>query len=445
MRVAGVRAFCAAAASRVTRELAWKPRTHAQSCRAPRGTDMSRPLQLGESAARCYAAKVYPAHDPREAVQITSRMRILYRHVLSQCPRAMLTPNETKSVCGEWQAELVVRDSMFAPGLFDNCDGKLTNPFLNPKSQLMDCELRARTYMPPWAASISPADNWIEVTHFAFAGKRGGANPRAPKNWRQFVDGGLSGWWYSVTPGSGIFYRSGVTKLAPTKAAMLATLLSEWSNPSRTPSAESSPASSATPMHARILELVRHLMRSPSTNMNKRMHLKPDLTPTEAAKIFGAWQADHDRPLHVTDEWDSLLVRLGRTLGYDTLMFTTELDQYHLAVTASLVDLRSPFGAELFNQRLDLLQLGEIGSASLVAPVGAMLLDEAKAFRWAGHVAEHTLCVGDPRARGRASRATCDSQWRCNFTRSQPTVRLACPGHASWAVRNMGPPACQKL
>ena len=69
-------------------------------------------------------------------------------------------------------------------------------------------------------------DVWLEVWHLAFDGR---TRPRhKPRGWADFLDHGQAGWWYILAPGSGIFYHAGRTLAAPSKAAMLATLLEEW-------------------------------------------------------------------------------------------------------------------------------------------------------------------------------------------------------------------------
>ena len=145
-----------------------------------------------------------------------------------------------------------------------------------------------------------------------------------------------------------------------------------------------------------------------------------------------------------------LLIRLGRALGYETLVFTTEVDAARRQVSSTLVDLRSPFATELFNQRVDLLERGLLSSPSLVVPHGAQLLDEAHARVWVDHVAAaQVLCLTDPttawRSRGGEGHVvTANSCARpCNFTQER-TLRLACPGHVSWELRNEPHPGCYK-
>lgn len=284
----------------------------------------------------------------------------------------------------------------------------------------------AAQYVPTWAKSVRQGglgvDNLIEVNRFAFGGKQAA---RQPRNWRQYIDGGLAGWWYYRAPGSGIFYRTGATRLAATKPAMLALLVREWA------------ASSA-------LNTSEVLMKTLRTSMGKSRHVQAllgksqqqPLTPGAAADFFALQQQDSTKPFRLSDGWDVLIIRLGRALGYDTLVFTTEVDSINKHVTSSLVDLRSPFASEYFNRRVDLLERNPT-SPSLTVPAGAKVLDEDTARAWAEHVARHSLCLADPFADGpRCTRP-------CNFTKGLH-VRLACPGHISWALRNEPHPGCYK-
>ena len=125
---------------------------------------------------------------------------MLYTHAASDCN---LDTRDVKRRCKSSQHELVRNDEHMFPDLFGDCRGVV-------------CELRAMRYTPLWATRLREglaANNWVEVHRFALAGKAGA---RKPKTWHEFLDGGLSGWWYYLAPGSGIFYRTGATRVAPT-------------------------------------------------------------------------------------------------------------------------------------------------------------------------------------------------------------------------------------
>ena len=68
-------------------------------------------------------------------------------------------------------------------------------------------------------------------------------------------------------------------------------------------------------------------------------------------------------------------------------------------------------------------------------------LEELKQAPWSG-----VLCLGSPptleaHRRGKAVASPCVR--RCDFTQAL-TVRLACPGHISWELRNAPHPGCYK-
>lgn len=377
-------------------------------------------------AARCYLSRVYSAvgaapHalDDNTATQLLQTLRVLYKQEAAACN---IDTRATKPQCRSGQRELIRWDNFSFPGLLSGC---------NTSS---DCDVQAAHYTPRWADDIVQgfsAHNWLEVHHFAIAGKAG---TRQPKAWREFLDGGLAGWWYYVAPGSGIFYHTGATRVATTKPAMLALLLREWA------------ASAALAKSSFLLGTLQQLMVPWSPDK------KPYYTPAEAATIM---QKFHDQgrlyrqPLHLSDAWDALIIRVGRLLGYDTLIFTTELDSVKWHVSSSLVDLRTPFGfeSEPFNKRVDLVERGKVKSHSLVVPVGATVLDEVRARAWVDDVAARdVLCVGMlPYKSGSAAPfVRCSHRDRCNFTHGPPTVRLACRGHVSWTLRDEIHPGCYK-
>ena len=360
------------------------------------------------SATHCYLSAIYPAADIPRIDDATARslirsLRVLYLHLLHECGgmRDLGVAGNLKPLCRSQQADLVTADTLLFADLWKDC----TTPPV--------CELRAAQYLPKWAEGISRTDNWIEVHRFAFAGKAGS---RRPQSWREYLDGGLSGWWYYRAPGSGIFYRTGVTRVAPTKPAMIALLVREWTT-------------STTLRSSSFLINTLHTLFGSNSTLD------------EAADQFERLQSDRigdpKHPWnyhHLSDLWDVLLIRLGRALGYETLVFTTEIDSLRHYVSSTLVDLRNPFSSEYFNRRVDLVERSP-KSPSLVVPEGVAQLDEATAKAWAEHVQHNYICLRDPtsEAKRRCTRP-------CDFT-SELTVRLSCPGHVSWSVRNESLPS----
>ena len=122
----------------------------------------------------------------------------------------------------------VCKDGFFGSGLLQR-DVRTRFADILPCTPGTECVRRQSAHMPHCAAEVASRGNdvWLEVWHLAFDGRH---RPRQrPKGWSDFLDAGQSGWWYIHAPGSGIFYHAGRTIAAPSKAAMLAQLLEEWS------------------------------------------------------------------------------------------------------------------------------------------------------------------------------------------------------------------------
>ena len=378
------------------------------------------------AAALCYLRQIYTGLndttsliDTGAATEHVQALRVLYRERAAMCNVSM---RGTKRWCSNAQRELIRVDERSYPGLLGNCNSSLF------------CEIRAFHYMPSWAAQLKEGfdvNNWVEVNRFALGGK---AAWRKPESWREFLDGGLSGWWYYRAPGSGIFYRTGATRIARNKPAMMCLLLHEWA------------ASTVLKQSKLLLHTLQRLTWYESRNGTVG---SLERLQAEAVTYFQQMHDNPNRPLHMSDAWDALLIRMGRLLGYDTLVFTTEYDYSSRQASASLVDLRTPFGldTEPFNLRMDLVHRRKLDSPALMIPEGSILLDEARARNWVDYVASSgVLCLGSPptleaHRRGTAVASPCVR--RCDFTQAL-TVRLACPGHISWELRNAPHPGCYK-
>ena len=161
---------------------------------------------------------------------------------------------------------------------------------------------------------------------------------------------------------------------------------------------------------------------------------------------WGRWRCVGD--FVPSDNWDALLIALGRALRYDSLMLTATMWGRALGSYARLLALaqgRPPpdepppplltdgeLSAEVVDLRLPPPPFNG-GSAVLNDPGGAAR--EAMAHEWVAHLLASTpprLSLRDPFRLSDESRAS-----RCAFNASGgPTVRLACAGHVSWGVRN---------
>ena len=185
----------------------------------PSSTDIASSAAV-ESATRCYLRNVYSGAkapvDDRPAQHLVSSLRLFYSDVATTLCGLDLR-NTTRKPCKSTQRELVRRDDIHFLTFLGRCVGS-------------ECERHALRYVPPWSRQIHQGigeNQWIEVQHFGLAGKVGS---RVPTSWREFLDGGLAGWWYYRAPGSGIFYRTGATRVASNKVAMLIMLSKEWAD-----------------------------------------------------------------------------------------------------------------------------------------------------------------------------------------------------------------------
>jgi hypothetical protein len=268
-------------------------------------------------------------------------------------------------------------------------------PGLHPCTSDLHCLQRHAAFRPAWAVAVEtapPASNHLEGWHLAFNSK---GREQRPKHWAEFVDtGGLSPFWWRYAPGSGIFVHVGRTLVRPGKNAMLSGLLEEF-----------------CALHGhRSLDAV--LARVPNTarvGTNLCFSVLPRLQLTAngsmtctAAGLRPCIRSD----LVLSDEWDADLIGLGRFLGFDTLLFTASLSSdATCAQMAEFVDLRTYAEA----------RTGGSDAEGMV-----------RSLARSGHISlRNPLDVSD----ASAARA-------CNFSDDGPTLRLACKGHVSWAVRD---------
>ena len=291
-----------------------------------------------------------------------------------------------------------------------------------------ECTSRLARYSPKWALDVEKrgSDVFVEVWHWSYAayqaGLDGGRWPswdrgskmnsgrRAPRNWADFLDAqfserGGSGWWHMFAPGSGIFYHAGVTIVAPTKTAMLCRLLEKWldlSNATRTAEGtlHSDVRSAAGDEPSHFLAALRQVVAGVQTCAEAGIP-----APAEACYNGGA-------SFTLRDKFDIIMLRLGRALHYDSLFFSASfvrprLDHKNYVAAGEIVDLR--------------LAAPEPTFGSSVVDRAAVEVAEAQRLG--------RFSLRDPLRPGDASRVL-----PCNFSSSK-TVRLACLGHASWAVR----------
>ena len=291
-----------------------------------------------------------------------------------------------------------------------------------------ECTSRLARYSPEWALDIEKrgADVFVEVWHWSYAafqaGLDGGRWPswdrgaklkggvRAPRSWANFLDAQLSerggsGWWHVFAPGSGIFYHAGVTMVAPTKTAMLCRLLEKWLDLSDTTRAtegtlHADVRSAAGDEPSRFLPALRQVVTGVQTCAEAGI-------PASAEACYNGGAS-----FTLRDKFDNIMLRLGRALHYESLFFSAsfarpQLDRKTYVAAGELVDLR----------------LAAPWPTPRSSVAGRAAVEVAEAQR----VGRFSL--RDPLHPGDASRSI-----PCNFSSSR-TVRLACLGHASWAVR----------
>ena len=365
-----------------------------------------------EANARAYLAHAYPQgmfDDKRSTMSFFMSRRWLYSH----------NGATTDTLCNLFPGPTAVTADMYSPGLFPCTPGG-------------ECVVRQFEYTPSWAndlASTPAPSNWIEVDHLSFNSK---GKARVPHTWSQFLDQGASGWWFRHSPGSGIFYHAGRTLVAPGKNAALVALLEEWG------------AADARLGEVRPSLLFQRLVTLGCASFLERLRATANGTAT--CIEVGMPHCRQDWVLK--DHWDFFIIFLARLLQYDTVAFSASLlsgaldpaaHDTGVGVTEELVDVRLPPAVEHA-----LRQSQEVDAASphLDNPLeffesqpyhGTLMpFTEEVAEVWVHEVqtgARFTL--RDPLHIGDSSRAK-----PCLFNATgEPTLRLACYGHVSWALR----------
>ena len=319
--------------------------------------------------------------------------------------------------------------------------------------------------MPSCASKVAALgeDVWLEVWHLSYDGRQRPPRQR-PKGWSDFLDHGPAGWWYIHAPGSGIFYHAGRTLAAPSKAMLLRQLIEQWSAIATSKSSFTSTMSN--PLHPEVRRLVKQFVGDAPLETAKVLRKLEAGVPCRNVS-WGRWRCVGD--FVPSDNWDPLLIGLGRALGYDSLMLTATMwgralgshkrllalaqgrpppdeppprPSYEGELSAEVVDLRLPrtmMSATRGGQGGGGGGGGAAASPPLLLPDymlgGSSAKREAMASEWAASLLEASpprLSLRDPFRLHDESRAV-----RCDFNASGgPTVRLACDGHISWEVRD---------
>ena len=281
---------------------------------------------------RAYLAAVYPQLSVDQASDLDITHLFWSRHwfYASSTGAPSLGPSLLEQLSLTKPTTHACTDDFFT-GLLQR-DVHSRFPHLLPCAPGVDCVRRQAAHMPQCATELSVrgSDVWAEVWHLAFDGRQ--VSPRKrPSRWSDFLDHGHSGWWYIHAPGSGIFYHAGRTLAAPSKAAMLASMLEEWSTTTEgKPAASAGAARSRDQQPATARTGAGHSARIDRTAL-RYIHRMTDRDPLALARRFrrlesgttchnmswGRWRCVGDRI--PSDNWDPLLITLGRALGYDSL------------------------------------------------------------------------------------------------------------------------------
>ena len=301
-----------------------------RSCLVPHRVPLP-PPEVG--LIRAYLARVYPT----ASVSTISDERVLrlffhrewFYGAGDDLPAALL-----KQLSLIQQSRYACADGFFGAGLLQR-DALSRFPGILPCTPGSDCVRRQNAHLPACMGDIASHGNdvWLEVWHLAFDGR---TRPRhRPRGWSDFLDHGPSGWWYILAPGSGIFYHAGRTLAAPSKAAMLATLLEEWAHSGMQQSDSSgrkgvrgggkgggrslSGSHFSEGQHKAARELIgKFTMNEPLAFAQIFRKLERGVPCKNVS--WGRWRCVGD--FIPSDTFDPLLLTLGRALHYDSLMLT---------------------------------------------------------------------------------------------------------------------------
>lgn len=233
---------------------------------------------------------------------------------------------------------------------------------------------------------------FIECTHLAFNSKAalGGSSTHTNLSWSDFLDHGRSGWWFTVAPGSGIFYDAGSRICEGTfKNALMIDLLQSLLDRGLQPPCASARGLGLCPNASHFLRAIQQTRFAPCS-----------------------WPLRCRNDFVLDDSYDPLLMELGRLAGCDSLR-----------LRASPLDLRGAFVDELVDLRLP---AGRGFHARHSGP-----WSEDVAVKWvAEYERERRLTLRDPLS------PEDDVRTRpCELPRI-PTLRLACTNHVSWTARD---------
>mmetsp|Transcript_129739 Transcript_129739/g.236028 ORF Transcript_129739/g.236028 Transcript_129739/m.236028 type:complete len:438 (+) Transcript_129739:122-1435(+) len=353
------------------------------------------------SSLKLYVKAVYPAlpdiYSDEDLLTFVNTLEWFYGRLIREMKISgfVNTPlvQPSSHVCpdGFFDGELMRRDLDARFGLRKPC------------SHSMAACMRSHNNFASYATTNAMAhatDLYIEVTHLSFKSLADGEPvPSAD----QFVDNpDISGWWFIHAPGSGIFYHAGRTCVATHKTSMLAKLLGEYiSKP-----------------HASTLAHALPTAPLPLTDLLARVRLVADGSRTCEEVGIPSCRL----PYVLADEWDPVLVGLGRRLTYTSLFFTASPRLLDGTAEGELVDLRIP-ASHLFD---------DMRSSRFMPKLQNFTTEQARTMMQEYTVTQR-ISLRDP-----FDPADSEKARACLFTNQSGEPwgrRLACSGHVSWHAR----------
>ena len=306
---------------------------------------------------------------------------------------------------------------------------QLTYRELLPCRRGIECVHALNHFAPDWLDGVEAADAYFEVRHFAHVTWWGYS--QQPDSWVAFEDDVSnthgSGWWYLHSPGSGVFYHAGRTMVAPTKIAMFARLLGQWLSAGRSIS------------DTALLGDLRHT----AGTQDLHFFLARLISVRDGAMTCREAGVQHCYDTAVRDEYqeswtlydapyDSLSLRLGRALGYETLFFSASFLRPDL-LRGDSADSRTVSALKNGAELVDLRRPGWASRTDNNGTSDAWMAasERVRADSWAADVRQRgTLSLRDP------FDPVHGPSLPCEFA---VTRHLACRGHASWEFRDTRP------
>ena len=200
-----------------------------------------------------------------------------------------------------------------------------------------DCLERSTRFAPSWLESVRSA-TWLEVAHMALGDKpsRGGDSVSAQMSWEGFLDPGGASLWFHYLRGSGIWLRVGRMFVAASKNEALAGLLDELPDGQWPPTSFVRAGFCATASAQACASAQELAIRVRAAGRGQKTCVELGLNLCRLEHVLG-------------DDWDTVLIWLGRAAHYETLFLYAPLlttntsgDPLSMCGVSEIVDLRVP-------------------------------------------------------------------------------------------------------